>query len=42
MGMSPTMASMLNYGDVLKALRIYMAAFLCIFSNIFKWYDKRA
>ena len=41
MGMSFTMASMPNDGEVLKAPRIYMVALLCIFSNIFKWYNKR-
>jgi len=42
MGMSPTMASRLSIGEVLKAPRIQMAALLCIFLRIFMGYDKGA
>ena len=41
MGMSSTIVSIPNDGEVLKASRIHMVALLCIFSNIFKWYNKR-
>ena len=37
MGINPTMALILNKGDVLKAPNIYIAALLCIFPSAFKW-----
>ena len=40
MGMSPAIASRLFVGEVLKAPRIQMAIFLCIFPRIFMEYDK--
>jgi len=42
MGMSSAMALIPNNGDVLKAPKIHMVALLCIFPNIFKWYDMGA
>ena len=42
MGISPVMALILNEGEVLKAPKIHMAALLCIFPSIFKWYDMGA
>jgi len=40
MEIRPTMASMPNDGDVLKALRIQIVALLCILPNIFNKYNK--
>jgi len=42
MGMRPAIASSPSVGDVLKAPRIQMAALLCIFSSIFKEYERGA
>jgi len=42
MGMSPATALILSEGDVLKAPRIHMAAFLYILPRIFKGYERGA
>ena len=38
MGMSPAMALIPYEGNVLKATRIHIAAFLCIFPRAFRRY----
>ena len=42
MGISPTMASILYKGKVLKAPNIHIDVLLCIFPRAFKWYTVRA
>ena len=41
-GIIPAIASIPSVGDVLKAPRIQIAALLCIFPNIFMWYERGA